>query len=66
MEVQKGNVVFNFLPTILDNCGFLFSIDGQRTINKSEKALVAQKHTIYDYKNLKEKKKVTFDGKSLN
>ena len=57
MEVQKGNVVFNFLPTILDNCGFLFSIDGQRTINKSEKVLVAQ-NTLHMMKKIKQKKKL--------
>ena len=43
MEVWKRDVVFELLPTNSDNCGFLFSIDGQRTISKSEKALVAQK-----------------------
>ena len=35
MEVQKRDVVFEFLLTNSDNCGFLFSIDGQRTISKS-------------------------------
>ena len=50
MEVQKGDTVFDFLLTNSNNCGFLFSIDGQRAICKSEKALVAQKHTTYDEK----------------
>ena len=35
MEVQKRDVVIEFLPTNSDNCGFWFSIDGQRTISKS-------------------------------
>ena len=65
MEIQKGDAVFKFLPMNLDDCGFLFSIDGQRTICKSEIALVAHKNTTYDDKNLKEKKKVTFDEKPL-
>ena len=45
MGVQKGDAVFVFLPTNLDNYGFLFSIDGHRTINKSEKAPV-HKNTL--------------------
>ena len=66
MEMRKRDVVFVFLLTNSDNCGFLFSIDGQRTISKSEKALVVQKHDMHNEKNVKENKKVTFDEKSLN
>ena len=43
MEVQKKDATFEFLATNLDNCGFLFSIDGERKIDKCEQALVAQR-----------------------
>ena len=43
MEVQKEDTFFEFLPINTDNCGFLFSIDGERKISKCEKAFMAQK-----------------------
>ena len=54
MEVQKEYAVFEFLPTNTDNCGFLFSIDGERKISKYEKTFMAQK---LDTKNVEEVKK---------
>ena len=66
MEVQKEDAIFEFLPTNMDNSGFLFSIDGVRKISKYEKAFMAQK---LDEKNIGEvtkNKKVTFDERVIN
>ena len=62
----KKDAIFEFLPTNMDNSGFLFSIDGVRKISKYEKAFMAQK---LDEKNIgvvTKHKKVTFDEKVLN
>ena len=37
MQVQKGETIFEFLPTNTDTCGFLFSIEAQKINLKSDK-----------------------------
>ena len=64
MEVQKEDAIFEFLPTNTDNCGFLFSIDGERKISKCEKAFKAQKLDTKNIEEVNKNKKVTFDEKN--
>ena len=44
---------------------FSFSIGGERKVNKCEKALVAQKNDVQNFKDVDENNKVTFDEKLL-
>ena len=61
MEVQKEDVIFEFLPTNTDNCGFLFSIDAERKNGNYEKAFMAKKVNENNIINQNKNKKVTFD-----
>ena len=49
MEVQKEDVIFEFLATNTDNCGSLFSIDAERKISDCEVAFMAKKQDENNY-----------------
>ena len=63
MEVEKEDVMFEFLPTNTDNCGSLFCIDAERKNVNSEKAFMAKKQAENDNDttNQEKHKKVMFD-----
>ena len=60
MEVKKEDAMFEFLPTNMDNCGFLFSIDAEREIGYCEKGFMAKKQNEINITNQEKNKKVTF------
>ena len=46
MQVQKGETVFELLPTNTNSCGFLFSIEAERVNLRSDSVLVAPMNNV--------------------
>ena len=63
MEVRNEDIMFEFLPANMDNCGSLFCINAERKIVNRETAFMAKKQTGCNSNTINQdkRKKVMFN-----